>query len=60
MVQCYIEWKWVTTSENEWQQVVQQMTASDNKWYNEWQQMTTTDREWQEMKASDKNGSGWQ
>ena len=46
MVQCYIEWKWVTTSENEWQQVVQQMTASDNKWYNEWQQMTTTDREW--------------
>ena len=41
------EWQWVvqqvTTSENEWQQVVQRVTTSDNRWF--W--MTRSDNECQ-------------
>ena len=29
-----------TLSDNEWQWLVQRMTANDNDWYNEWHQMT--------------------
>ena len=34
-----------TTSDNEWQRVVQWVTKSGS--YNEWQRMTTSDNEWQ-------------
>ena len=46
-----------TSSDNEWQQVVLQMTTSDNEWYNKWERMTTNDNEWQQMTISD---SEWQ
>ena len=50
-----------SSSDNEWQRVVQQMIASgttndnewqqmkmcDSEWYNEWQKMTMSDSEWQ-------------
>ena len=42
----YIEWQRVTTNDNEWQRVVQQLIKSDNEQYNEWQRMTTSDNEW--------------
>ena len=31
-----------TKSDNEWQRVVQRVTANDNEWYNEWQRVTTS------------------
>ena len=31
-----------TTSDNEWQRVVQRVTTNDSEWYNEWQQVTTS------------------
>ena len=39
----------VTTNDNEWQWVVQQVPTTDNKWHREWQQVTTGDIEWQEV-----------
>ena len=55
------EWHRMTTSDKEWQQVVQQMTPSGNEWHqvvqlvttsgtandNEQQKMTMSDSEWQ-------------
>ena len=42
-----------TSSNNEWQRVVLQVTtnctASDNEWYNEWQQVATNENEWQRV-----------
>ena len=47
----------MTTSDNEWQKVVQRMTTSDNEWYNGWQrvaqQVTTSDNEWQQITKND-------
>ena len=37
----------VTTSDNEWQGAVQQVTTSGTKIDNEWQRMSTSDNEWQ-------------
>ena len=31
-----------TTSDNEWQRVVQRVTTNDSEWYNEWQRMTAS------------------
>ena len=35
-----------TSSDNEWQRVVQRVITNDSAWYNEWQRMTTSDNEW--------------
>ena len=46
-----------TSSDNEWQPVVQRVTTSDNEWYSKWQQrqrVTKNDNESQRMAASDK------
>ena len=45
------EWERVRMSENEWQQVVQQVTKSDSEWYNEWQRVTANGNEWQRVTA---------
>ena len=46
-----------TSSDNEWQRVVQRVTTNDNEWYNEWQRVitsgTTSDNEWQLVTTSD-------
>ena len=46
-----IEWKRVTTNDNEWynewQRVVQRVTTSSTTSDKEWQRMTTSDKEWQ-------------
>ena len=51
----------VTTSDNEWQRVVQQVTTNDNEWYNEWQRMAmsgaASDKEWQQIAMSDSIGT---
>ena len=39
----YIAWNRLTTSDNEWQRVVQWMTNSDNKWPRVVQRTTTSD-----------------
>ena len=39
---------------NEWQWVIQQVTASGTARDNEWQRVTKNDNEWQRMTASDK------
>ena len=53
----YNEWQEMTTSDKEWQRVVQGVTTSgttsDKEWYNEWQRMTTSDNEWQRITKSD-------
>ena len=44
-----------TTSDNEWQRMVQRVTTNDNEWqqwYNEWQRVTTNDNEWQRVAIS--------
>ena len=53
----------MTTSDNkwynEWQRVVQRVTANDNNWH----QMTTSDKEWQRVTTSDiqiTNKNEWQ
>ena len=38
-----------TSSDNEWQRMVQRVTTNDNEWFNKWQRMTTSDREWQRV-----------
>ena len=51
------EWQWVTMNGNEWQRVLQRVTANDSEWYNEWQRITmsgttsgtTSDNEWQQI-----------
>ena len=61
----YIEWQWMTTSDNEWYNKWQRMTtsgtANGNEWYNEWQRLTTSaaadDNEWQRVTI---NGNEWQ
>ena len=46
-----------TTSDKEWQRVVQWLTTSDS----EWQRVTTGDNEWQKVTTSDtKSDSKWQ
>ena len=40
-----------TTSDYEWQRVVQRVTKSDRQWYNEWQQVTTNGNEWERVTA---------
>ena len=58
----YIEWQRVTTNDNEWQRMVQEIiasgtasdewqriTTSDSEWYNEWQKMTMSDSDWQKV-----------
>ena len=40
----------MTTSDNEWQRLVQQVTTNDI----EWQRVTKNDNEWQWMTTSDK------
>ena len=46
----YNEWQQMATSDNEWQRVVQRVTASNTTSGNEWQQVTTSsttnDNEW--------------
>ena len=53
-----------TSSDNEWQWVVQRVKTNDNEWYNEWQRMIMSDNEWQRvvqrMTTSDKNDNEWQ
>ena len=48
-----------TSSENEWQRVVQQVTANGNEWYSKWQRevqrMATRDNEWQWGDKSSEN-----
>ena len=39
----YIEWHRITTSDNEWKQVVQRITTTDNKWHRMVQRMATSD-----------------
>ena len=41
-----------TSSDNEWQRVVQRMTTSDNEWQQVVQRMTTSDNEWQRVTIS--------
>ena len=65
----YIEWHRITTSDNEWQRVVQRKTRSGTtsgiEWYNKWQQMIqrvtasgiASDSEWQRTTTSKKK---WQ
>ena len=47
----------VTTNDNEWQRVVQQVTTSGTTSDNEWQRVTTSgttsDNEWQRVTTSD-------
>ena len=50
-----------TSSDNEWQRVVQRVTTNDNEWQqvvqrvtkseNEWQRVTTNGNEWQQVRA---------
>ena len=50
-----------TTSDNEWQRVVQRVTTNDNEWQqmvqrvakneNEWQRVTTNGIEWQQVRT---------
>ena len=47
----------VTTNDNEWQRVVQQVTKSDNEWQQVLQRVITSDNLWHLMKRSD---NGWQ
>ena len=63
-----------TSSDNEWQRVVQRLTTNDNEWQwmamsdNEWQRVvkqvttssTTSDNEWQRVTTSDKECQQWQ
>ena len=49
----------MTTSDNEWERVVQRMKESDNEWYSKYQRMTTSDNEWQRMTTSNKNDNEW-
>ena len=50
----YTEWQRITTSDNEWQQVIQRMTTSSTT------SGTTSDNEWQRMTMSGKtNGNEW-
>ena len=65
------EWHRMTTSDSEWQQVLQQMTTSGNEWHqvvqlvttsgtasdNEWKKMTTSNKKWQWIITND---SEWQ
>ena len=37
----------MTTSDNEWQRVVQEVAQRVTTSYNEWQRITTSDNEWQ-------------
>ena len=46
-----------TSSDNEWQRVVQRVTTSGKTSYNEWQRVTKSDNEWQRVTTSDKE---WQ
>ena len=46
-----------TSSDNEWQRVVQRVTTSGKTSYNEWQRVTTSQNEWQRVAKSDKE---WQ
>ena len=42
----------VTTSDNEWQRVVQRVTTNDNEWQRVVQRVTTNDNEWQRVTIS--------
>ena len=42
----------VITSDNEWQRVVQRKTTNDNEWQRVVQRMTTSDKEWQRVTIS--------
>ena len=42
----YIEWQWVTSSNYEWQRVVQRVTANDNGWQRMITSGTTSDSKW--------------
>ena len=57
----YKEWQRMTTSDNEWQRVVQRVTTSsttsDNEWQQRLQRMTRSDNEWQGVTASDNEWS---
>ena len=41
-----------TSSDNEWQRVVQRVTTHDNEWQRVVQRMTTSDNEWQRVTIS--------
>ena len=58
-----------TSSDKEWQRVVQGVAANDNEWCNEWQWVTTSgtasDNEWQRMlqrmaRSGKTNESEWE
>ena len=49
----YTEWHQMSTSDSEWQQVVQRMTTTYTTSYNEWQGMTTSNKKWQWVTAND-------
>ena len=36
----------VTTNDSEWQRMTTSETTSDNEWYSEWQRVTANDNEW--------------
>ena len=42
----------MTTSDNEWQRVVQRVTTNDNEWQRVVQRVTTNDNEWQRVTIS--------
>ena len=51
----------MTTSDNEWQRVVQRVTTKDNEWQRVVEQVTTNDNEWQRVKTNDnKSHNEWQ
>ena len=43
----------VTTNDNEWQRETANGTRNDNEWYNKWQWVTANDNRWQQMTMSD-------
>ena len=49
-----------TSSDNEWQRLVQLVTKNNNDWYSAWQRMTTSDNEWQRMTKRDNRDDEWQ
>ena len=50
-----------TTSDNEWQWVVQRVTTNDNEWYKKWPRVTASntasDNEWQQTAMIDSEWS---
>ena len=39
----------MTTNDNEWQQVMQQVITNVNEWYNKWRRMKTNESKWKRV-----------